>query len=414
MRYSQLFGKTISQAPKDEKTQNAQLLARAGFVNKLMAGVYSYLPLGLRVINKIENIVREEMNKIGGQEIFLPALHPAENWKKSQGWETIDILFKIKSRTDKDYALGQSHEEVITPLFKTYVSSYKDLPIALYQIQQKFRDELRAKSGLLRGREFRMKDMYSWHQTQLDFEKFYSQIKKAYLKIFQRCGLTAKVTEASGGAFSKKISYEFMVLTEAGEDNILYCPKCEHCVNNDIAKNIKESDSCPKCHQAKLRQAKASEVGNVFDLGQRYSQIFELKLTDKNGQLFYPIMGCYGIGISRLMGVIAEALADKNGLVWPKTVAPYLVHLVGLNLDQSKVKEQVEKVYQKLVKAKVAVLYDDRVETGAGAKFADADLIGLPYRLVVSAKTQNQVEIKPRTKNKASLVSFENLLQEIG
>ena len=221
MLYSKLLTKTRKHVPKDELTKNAQLLVRAGFVNKLMAGVYSYLPLGLRVLRKIENIVRQEMDNVGGQEVFLPALHPAENWKKTGGWDSIDILFKIKSRTEKDYALGQSHEEVITPLVGEYINSYKDLPVFVYQIQEKYRDELRAKSGVLRGREFGMKDMYSFHLDQKDFENFYEAMKEAYIKIFKDCGLVAKVTEASGGAFSQKISYEFMVLTDAGEDDIL-------------------------------------------------------------------------------------------------------------------------------------------------------------------------------------------------
>ncbi|OGK64540.1 hypothetical protein A2313_04655 [Candidatus Roizmanbacteria bacterium RIFOXYB2_FULL_41_10] len=412
MRYSQLFTKTKPREPKDELTSNAKLLTRAGFVNKLMAGVYSYLPLGLRVINKIETIVREEMNAIGGQEVFLPALHPSENWKQTKGWDNIDILFKLKSRTNREYALGQSHEEVITPLFKEYATSYKDLPVAIYQIQQKFRDELRAKSGLLRGREFRMKDMYSWHLDQADFNRFYQVAKLAYLKIYQRAGLQAKVTEASGGSFSEKISYEFMVLTPAGEDDILYCDQCDYCINTEIAKDLKEESECPRCQKAKLQKARASEVGNVFDLGQKYTHDFDLKLADKNGLLVYPIMGCYGIGISRLMGVIAEALHDDKGLVWPETIAPFQVHLVGLNLDNSDVKKQAEAIYQKLTQEHIEVLFDDRLEATPGAKFADADLIGLPYRLLVSAKTGDKVEYKKRQLKDVKITSLENFLKE--
>ena len=413
MRYSQLFSKTKQQEPKDELTSNAKLLTRAGFVHKLMAGVYSYLPLGLRVINKIETIVREEMNAVGGQEVFLPALHPSENWKQTQGWNNIDILFKLKSRTQREYALGQSHEEVITPLFKEYATSYKDLPVAIYQIQQKFRDELRAKSGLLRGREFRMKDMYSWHLDQADFNRFYQLVKLAYLKIYQRVGLQAKVTEASGGSFSEKISYEFMVLTPAGEDDILYCDQCDYCINTEIAKDLQEESACPRCQKAKLKKARASEVGNVFDLGQKYTHDFDLKLANKNGELIYPIMGCYGIGISRLMGVIAEALHDDKGLVWPETIAPLKVHLVGLNLDNDQVKKQAEAVYQKLTQEQIEVLYDDRTETAPGAKFADADLIGIPYRLVVSTKTGNQIEIKKRTETNSKLVDLDSFLKQL-
>src|SRR3989339_331450 len=272
MKQSQLFTKTTKQISKEEVSLNAQLLQRAGFVEKLMAGAYTYSPLGLRVLRKIENIVREEMNKIGGQEVLMPMLHPKENWVTTGGWDSIDILFKVPSRTEKEYALGQSEEEIVTPFVMKRVNTYRELPLAVYQIHWKFRDELRAKSGLLRGREFFMKDMYSFHADQADFDKFYEIAKTAYLKIFKRLGLVAKVTEASGGSFSQKISYEFMVLTDAGEDDILYCDKCVFCVNREIAPSTssgraKENETCPKCKQGKLNRAKASEVGNVFDLG---------------------------------------------------------------------------------------------------------------------------------------------------
>src|SRR3989338_2089014 len=246
MLQSELFTKTLRQAPSGEETINAQLLVRAGFVNKLMAGVYSYLPLGLLVLKKISQIVKEEMDAIGGQEILMPALHPSDIWKKTGAWDKVDVLFKIKSRTDKEYAFGQREEEVVTPLVMQYIETYKDLPVSVYQIGWKFRDELRSKSGLLRGREFLMKDMYSFHVDQQDFEKYYETVKQAYLKIFKRIGLVAKVTEASGGGFSEKISYEFEVLTDAGEDDILYCDECEFFVNCEIAK-VKEGDVCLKC-----------------------------------------------------------------------------------------------------------------------------------------------------------------------
>jgi prolyl-tRNA synthetase len=415
MRYSQLFGKTRKFAPKDELTKNAQFLVRAGFVNKLMAGSYSYLPLGLRVLNKISRIVREEMNAIGGQEVSLPLMHPAENWKKTGGWETIDILFKLTSRVEKEYALAQSNEEVITPLAKEYVRSYKDLPLALYVIQPKFRDELRAKSGILRGREFLMKDLYSWHRDQKDFERYYEVVKQAYFRIFSRCGLVAKATEASGGSFSEKISYEFEVLTEAGEDDILYCDKCDHCVNVEIAK-VKEGETCPKCKHSKLAKARASEVGNVFDLGQKYTKAFEFMLTDKAGESFYPVMGCYGIGISRVMGVIVERFADAKGIVWPESVAPFQAHLVDLEIKnqpasrRAKIKNDGEEIYRKLVAAGIEVLWDNRKGISAGEKFSDADLIGIPVRLVVSEKTGEKVELKRRSEDKTELLTTEEVI----
>src|SRR3989344_3733694 len=409
MKQSKLFTKTIREAPKDEETINAKLLVRAGFVDKLMAGVYSYLPLGLRVLRKIDNVVREEMNTIGGEEVLMPILHPKSIWETTKGWDRVDVLFKLKSRTDKEYALGQSEEEVVTPLVMKRVNTYKDLPLAVYQIHWKFRDELRSKSGLLRGREFLMKDMYSFHESQEDFERFYEIVKKAYIKGYKRLGITAKVTEASGGSFSQKISYEFMVLTDAGEDDILYCDACEFCVNVEIAKK-KVNDVCPKCEKGELSKARASEVGNVFDLGQKYGKDFDLTFTDKNGERQYPAMGCYGVGISRLMGAVVEKYHDEKGIVWPESVAPFKVHLLELAGKDSKVKTSAESLYAKLLADGVEVLYDDR-DLSAGEKFADADLMGIPWRLVVSEKTGDKIEVKKRNENKTELMNYESLRQ---
>jgi prolyl-tRNA synthetase len=406
MRQSELWTRIERNAPKDEATVNAQLLVRAGFVSKLMAGVYSYLPLGLRVLRKIENIVREEMNAVGGQEILMPMLHPKSIWVTSGGWDKVDVLFKLESRTEKEYALGQSEEEVVTPLVMKEVSTYKDLPKAVYQIHWKFRDELRSKSGLLRGVEFLMKDMYSFHEDQADFDRFYAAVKKAYLKTFTRMGLVVKVTEASGGAFTEKISYEFMVLTDAGEDDILYCDACEFCVNVEIAKQ-KKGDKCPKCGKGTLAEAKASEVGNVFDLGQRFPKAFDLTFTDRNDKKQYPIMGCFGIGISRAMGVIVEKFNDKNGIIWPESVAPFKVHLLALNgVDGTH-------VYNDLQKAGVEVLYDDR-DLSAGEKFAEADLLGIPWRLVVSPKLGDEkVEVKKRGEKDAKIMEVKEAIKTL-
>lgn len=393
MRYSQTIFKTLRQAPKDAETVNHKLLVQAGFVRQLMAGVYTYLPLGHRVLNKISQIVREEMDAIGSQEVLMPMLHPASIWKQSGGWDQVDVLFKLQSRTKKDYALSQSHEEVVTPLAREFINSGKDLPLSIYHIQWKFRDELRSKSGIMRGREFLMKDMYSWHLTQADFEKYYSLVKQAYLKAFARLGLAAKVTEASGGAFTEKVSYEFEVLTDAGEANIMYCEKCDYCVNvDDFSK-----DTCPKC-TSKLKDSKAAEVGNVFDLGQKYSKAFDLKIDG-----VYPIMGCYGIGISRTMGVIVEKFHDSRGIIWPKSITPFDVHLVGLN-------SLGDEVYKKLVDAGIDVLFDD-TDKSAGEKFANADLIGIPVRLVVSEKTGDKIEYKERGSDKVELLDIEKVIK---
>ncbi|HSX14367.1 MAG TPA: aminoacyl--tRNA ligase-related protein [Candidatus Saccharimonadales bacterium] len=406
MKLSQNFVHPSKTEAGEGESLNHQLLTRAGFVSQLMAGVYSYLPLGLAVLRKIEGVVREEMNAVGGQEVLMPALHPKANWVRTGGWDKIDVLFKLKSRTDREYALGQSEEEIITPLVLGRVNSYKQLPLAVYQISWKYRDELRAKSGLLRGREFFMKDLYSFHVDQTDFDRFYEVMKAAYLKIFDRLGLVAKVTEAAGGGFTEKVSYEFMVLTDAGEDDILYCDNCDFCVNVEIAK-VKVGDECPKCSQDKLKAAKASEVGNVFDLGQKYGKDFDLGFVDDKGTKHYPVMGCYGIGITRVMGVIVEKHHDEQGIIWPEVVAPAQIHLISLG-DDAKVTKAADELYDKLIKAGREVVYDDRNES-AGVKFADADLIGIPERWTVSAKTlaEDSVEVKQRDQKESKLIKLD-------
>ena len=406
MKISNLAFKPSKNPPANADTINHKLLVQAGFVRQLMAGVYTYTPLGLRVLKKIEQIVRSEMNAVGGQEILMPALQPKANWLQTGGWDNIDVLFKLKSRTSREYALGQSHEEVVTPLAKELINSYKDLPLALYQIQWKYRDELRAKSGILRGREFYMKDMYSFHANQADFEKFYEEVKKAYLRIFERLGLTAKVTEASGGNFTDKISYEFMVLTSAGEDDIYYCDECSYCVNSEISK-VKEGDACPRCG-APLKLGRASEVGNVFDLGKKFTEAFKINFIDQDGQKKLPIMGCYGIGISRSMGVIVEKYNDDKGIIWPKSVAPFSAQLISLKGTEEKAQE----VYKKLTEAGIEVLWDNR-DQSPGKKFAVSDLIGLPIRLVISEKNANKIEWKERSGEKIELISIEEVITRL-
>ncbi len=410
MRYSNLFGKTLQQPPKDATTVNHKLLTQAGYVEQLMAGVYTYLPLGLRVLRNIQQVVREGMDELGANEILMPILHPSANWKQTKGWDNIDVLFKLKSRTDRDYALGQSEEEVVSPLAKSRIQTYKDLPIATYQIHWKYRDELRSKSGILRGIEFMMKDLYSFHESQEDFEKYYQKMKDAYIKIYQKLGLTAKVTEASGGSFTQKISYEFMVLTDAGEDDILYCNSCDFCVNVEIAK-VKEGDSCPSCNKSKLAKARASEAGNVFDLGQKYSKDFDITFMAKDGSKQHPIMGCYGIGISRVMGIIVEKHFDDKGIIWPESVAPYHMHLIGLDLQDETIKKTAEELYKTL--GEDLVLFDDRIEARAGEKFAVADLVGIPHRLLVSKKTGDKIEYKRRDGDKAELLTLDEVKNRI-
>lgn len=378
--------------------------------------MYSYLPLGLRTLTKIENIVRNAMDHIGGQEVRMATLHPSEPWKQTGGWDNVDVLFKLQSRTEKEYALGQSEEEIVTPIAGEYSVSYKDLPVAIYQIGQKYRDELRAKSGIMRGREFGMKDMYSFHETQEDFDRFYAIVKDAYLGIFERCGLVAKVTEASGGAFSEKLSYEFMVLTDAGEDDILYCDACTHCANVEVATQ-KEGETCGKCSNGTLSIGKASEVGNVFDLGQKYPKALGYTFKDKEGKDQYPIMGCYGIGMTRLMGTIVETMADEKGIVWPEWVTPFPFHVLSLGTNDAEVEALADKVYEKLssftakdgnVYPIERVLYDDR-KVQTGEKRTDADLIGIPYQILVgkNALKESKLEVIERKTGKTTLLSLD-------
>ena len=407
MRQSILFTGTIKETPKEEISINAQLLIRAGFIDKLMAGVYSYLPLGFLVLKKIEEIIRQEMNRIGGQEIFLPALHPKNNWQQTKRWEYPE-MFKLKNREGKEFSLGWTHEEIITPLARKFISSYKDLPVFIYQIQDKFRDELRAKSGLLRGVEFLMKDLYSFHQDEKGLDEYYEKVKGAYLKIFQRCGLKKEtfLTLASGGTFSK-YSHEFQTVTPAGEDTVYLCQKCRLAINREIIKE--ENFTCPKCGNKKLEIKKTIEVGNIFKLKDRFSRPFNLVFKDKDGKEKVVFMGCYGIGLGRLMGTIAEVHYDNSGIAWPGEVAPFRVHLISL----TGTKKESERLYQDLQKQNVEVLYDDRDDKSAGEKFADADLIGIPLRIVVSGRTlqKNCVEIKKRSEQKIRLIKIKEIIK---
>jgi prolyl-tRNA synthetase len=407
MLQSKLFSKTKKDAPKDEVSVNAQLLARAGFIDKLMSGTYSYLPFGFRVIKKIENIIREEMDGIGGQEVFLPALQPKENWQITDRWKYPE-MFKLKNRAEKDFGLGWTHEEIITPLVKKFINSYKDLPVYVYQFQNKFRDELRAKSGLLRGVEFYMKDLYSFHTSEEDLDKYYEKVKEAYFRIFKRCGLEKEtfLTLASGGAFSK-YSHEFQTITPFGEDEIYLCLKCKIAVNKEIIEQ--EKNQCPECGNKNLELKKAIEVGNIFKLKDKFTKPFDFKFKDENGKEKMVIMGCYGIGLSRVMGTAVEIHHDEKGIIWPKEVAPFDVHLIQLE-NSAKVKKAAESIYQDLQKKEIEVLYDDR-DRSAGEKFVEADLIGIPLRIVASERTlkQNCLEIKNRNKKEAKLVKIKDL-----
>lgn len=589
MRYSKFFGRTTMTVPHDADSVNAKYLTQGGFVDKMAAGIYNFLPLGKRVLDKIIQIIREEMNAVEGQEIAMPALHPIELWQQTGRDKTADaILYRTKGAGDKDFVFAPSHEEAVTPLAKKFIQSYKDLPLSAYQFQTKFRNEPRAKSGILRGREFGMKDMYSFHTDDADLDQYYERVKQAYLNVYERCGVKAYVVEASGGIFSDKISHEFSVVTPAGEDTILVCAKCNIAQNLEIAegkihnphdpeekelpmkevnavrgpsieesgkahgvpdskvlksvvyklqnggligvcirgdlmvnehklskyvgqevrpaskeemekiglvpgfispvglphvkggikhaaevgadeKGVKEDKhgkvslpfiadhsiksvknfvtgankmhvdlvnanlgtdftiedftdlvsikvgfGCAKCG-SKLEEVKAIEAGNIFKLGIKYSEAFDVNFTDEKGQRKLAIMGCYGIGTTRLVGTIVEASHDEKGIIWPKSVAPFLVHLIALGAEKDpEVKKSVELIYEVLMHEGVEVLYDDRDES-AGKKFNDADLVGIPLRIVVSSRTlkEKSVEWKMRNEKEGKLVKYELAPKEI-
>lgn len=410
MKQSQLFTKTRKEAPADEVAKNAKLLIRAGYVDKLQAGVYTYLPLGLRVLKKIENIIREEMNNTGGQEIFMPSLQPKENWQTTGRWDTMDDLYKVKDASNRENALGPTHEEVVVPLVKQFVSSYRDLPFAVYQFQNKFRMELRAKSGILRGREFLMKDMYSFHRDATDFETYYENMKNVYTRVFERAGIGERtyLTFASGGSFAK-YSHEFQTVTPAGEDTIYICDLCHVAVNKEIIEDM--NYVCPICGNKELRIETAIEVGNIFDLKTKFSDPFGLVYKNDTGEEKPVIMGCYGIGLGRVLGTVVEVLGDENGLVWPKEIAPFDVHLVELGgAGDTAVREATQKLYDELTQAGLEVLWDDR-DLRAGEKFADSDLIGIPVRVVVSKKTieSGKFEVKVRATGEVSMADRDEL-----
>ncbi|MEI6379030.1 MAG: aminoacyl--tRNA ligase-related protein [Candidatus Falkowbacteria bacterium] len=405
MKLSKLFTRTLKENPREETSLNAQLLMRAGFIDKLAAGIYTFLPLGLRVHNKICQVVRQEIDDIDGQELLMPALTPREVWDTTGRWESFDALFKLKGNDGKEYALGATHEEIVTPTVAKHVFSYKDLPCAVYQIQTKFRNELRAKAGLMRGREFSMKDLYSFHANEEDLNEYYKLAQKAYFRIFERLGLldVTYLTYSSGGAFSK-YSHEFQAVTPAGEDTIHICDACKIAVNQEI---VVEVGGCPSCGNKDLHSEKAVEIGNIFKLGTRFTKPFEFTYLDANGQDQPVIMGCYGLGPSRLMGTIVEISHDDKGMIWPREVAPYLVHLISLKQN-----EAVEKLYQSLAKAGIEALYDDR-ELSAGEKFAEADLMGMPYRVLVSEKTlaQGSAEVKTRATGQVEIIKLDKLVE---
>lgn len=413
MRQSTLFTKILKETPKDEVAKNSQLLLRAGFIAKDMAGVYSFLPLGLRVLKKIENIIREEMNNLDAQEVLLSSLQPKEVWEPTNQWsdEEVDVWFKTKLKNETELGLAFSHEAALTNVLQPYLQSYRDLPQFIYQFQTKFRNETRAKSGIMRTREFLMKDMYSFAPTEEEHALLYEKVKTAYTRIFEQLGLgeSTFVTVASGGLFAK-FSHEFQVLTEAGEDTIFVHREKKLAINKEVYSEGLLAELGIKAEE--LEEQKASEVGNIFNLGTRFSHALGLEYLDREGNKHDIIMGSYGIGPARVMGTIVELHSDGRGIIWPETIAPYTAHILAFGSTEAVLQEATE-LYNNLTKEGVEVLFDDRVDLSNGEKLAEADIIGCPWRLIVSEKSlaEGGVEAKKRNAEASEIISLSHVQQ---
>lgn len=408
MLQSQLFCKTKKETSKDAEVISHKFLTKGDFIEHTISGVYRFLPLGLKVLDNIENIINVEMSNLGAQKLYLPALQNKNLWIETGRWNNIDPpLFKIKDRHQKETALGSTHEEEITDIVRRRVKSFQDLPLYLYQIQDKFRNEMRSTGGLLRTREFLMKDLYSFHASEKDLMNFYGKVKNSYFKIFKKCGLKAVCVEASSGTIGGEVSHEFMMLAPTGEDRIMLCKKCGCGANIE---KVGEAKKCFKC-KGDVSEFKSVEIGHIFNLGTKYSQTMGASFTDRDGTKKPIVMGCYGIGLPRLMATIVEVHHDEKGIIWPKEVSPFDVHLMRIE-NSLKINKLTEKIYQDLQRAGIEVLYDDRKEKSAGEKFADADLIGIQVRVVVSERTlaKKSCEIKKRGESRTTLVKIKKLL----
>ena len=413
MKLSQNFTKTSKTSPADEVAKNAQLLIRAGFIHKEMAGVYAYTPLGLKVLEKIKNIIREEMNATGSQEVMMTTLQPRDIWEKTDRWsdEKVDNWFKTKLANGTELGVGLTHEEPIVDMVGQYINSYKDLPVSVYQIQNKFRNELRAKSGLMRGREFLMKDMYTFARNQEEHEQIYERAVEAYHRVYERLGLGEKTfrTYADGGIFTNRFSDEFQTLSPVGEDKIFVDFNKKIAINEEIMtpENLEKLG----LKREDLVEQTSIEVGNTFHLESKYSDALDVYFTDENGEKKSVIMGCYGIGVSRVMGAIAENFADEKGLVWPENIAPAKVYLVQIG---EKSRELAEEIYSELMKRGVEVIFDDR-DARPGQKFADAELMGIPYRVTVSDRLleSGEFEVVERKTGEVKMLSREQLFEKL-
>lgn len=415
MKYSMFFPKSKKQEFKEDLSINAKYLVKAGYIDQLMAGSWTLLPLGYRVIEKINDIIRDELNKTGAQEVLMPLLHPRDIWDKTGRWSDKDvqqIMYQFKDIHDKEFGLSFTHEEIVMDLLGKFIQSYKDLPVKIYHFSTKFRNEPRAKSGILRGREFMMKDLYSAHVSEEDMYKYYDLVKEVYPKIFKKIGLEVKTVEASGGVFTDKNSHEFQALSDVGEDTIYFCD-CKNGCDCNFAQNKEiytgnEGEKCPKCSDGcEIKSAKSIEVGNIFPLGTRYSQKMKVLYTDQSGNPQNIWFASYGIGPTRVMGTLVEVFHDDRGIKWPKSVSPFQVYLVSLNKN-----DEAEKIEKALEEKGIEVLLDDR-DVSAGEKFANFDLLGFPYRLVVSEKSGDKIEFKTRESQETELLTLEEVISKI-
>lgn len=415
MKYSVFFPKSRKQEFKDDLSVNAKLLVKAGYIDQLMAGSWTLLPLGFRVVENIKQVIREELDKTGAQEMLMPLLHPRDIWDQTGRWSDPDvkqIMYQFKDIHDREYGLSFTHEEIVMNLLGKMIQSYKDLPVKVYHFSTKFRNEPRAKSGILRGREFMMKDLYSAHVSEEDMYLYYNLVKEAYPVIFKRLGLDVKTVEASGGVFTDKNSHEFQVLSEVGEDTIYFCDcsgkdcHCDFAQNQEIYKG-NEGDKCPKCEDCIIKSASSIEVGNIFPLGTKYSQNMKVLYKDRDGSPQNIWFASYGIGPTRVMGTLAEIYHDERGIIWPKSVAPFQVYLISINKN-----DEAEKLEKKLESIGIDVLTDDR-DVSPGEKFANSDLLGFPYRLVISDKSGDKIEFKERKSDELHLLSLDEVISRV-
>ncbi len=410
MKQSLLFVPTLKDAPKDAEVKSHKLMSRAGIIKQTAAGIYSYLPLGWRVLDKIETIVRQEHDKRDCSEMLMPAVQPRDLWEESGRWgEYGPELFRLKDRKDRDFCLGPTHEEVITQVVRDYINTYKKLPLALYQIQTKFRDELRPRFALMRGREFIMKDLYTFHTDDEDLDVWYDKIKEAYTTIFKRVGLETKIVSSDTGQIGGKEADEFMVMSEVGEDIIAYCDTCQYGSNQEFSK-LEAGDTCPKCSSGKIKLAKGIEVGNIFKLGTKYSTSMHALYTDQKGQQKPVVMGCYGLGVSRTLMAAVEQHSTDNGILWPEEITPFRIHILPLDPKDAQINDLSYEIYERLSKNN-EVLIDDRDER-AGVKFKDADLIGVPYRIVIGKRMEpGYVELINRYTNEKNVIRHSDIEQ---